>query len=60
MTAQNHLDALLNIGVGVNHINGSLTDHLKGTHLLLNSWGASEELCRAGLYTQHESILGII
>jgi hypothetical protein len=42
MTAQNHLEALLNIGIGVNHINGSLVDHLKGTHLLLHSWGASE------------------
>jgi len=50
MTDQNHLDELLNIGVGVNHINGSLIDHLQGTHLLLHSWGASDELCRAGLY----------
>ena len=33
MAAQNHLEALLNRGIGVNH--------LKGTHLLLHSRGAS-------------------
>ncbi len=32
------------------HVNGSLIDHLRGTHDLLRSWGANDVLCRAGLY----------
>jgi hypothetical protein len=32
------------------HLNGSLATHLRGTESLLRSWGASEALCRAGLY----------
>jgi hypothetical protein len=32
------------------HLNGSLSAHLRGTEALLRSWGASEPLCRAGLY----------
>lgn len=31
-------------------MNGSLIEHLKGTHSLLESWGASKELCIAGMY----------
>lgn len=32
------------------HVDGSLIDHLRGTHDLLRSWGANDVLCRAGLY----------
>lgn len=32
------------------HINGSLFTHLSGTAALLQAWGATDVLCRAGLY----------
>lgn len=35
---------------GVQHLNGSLIDHLIGTRELLTAWSASSELQDAGLY----------
>ncbi len=35
---------------GISHLNGSLVEHLEGTHALLSDWGADEALCLAGLY----------
>ena len=32
------------------HLSGSLINHLKGTYLLLDSWGNDTDLCFAGLY----------
>lgn len=44
------LDKLSIISTNINHINGSLMQHLEGTYFLLKSWGANESLCLAGLY----------
>jgi hypothetical protein len=32
------------------HSGRMLYDHLAGTHALLESWGASEDICKAGLF----------
>lgn len=32
------------------HVDGPLIDHLSGTRDLLQSWGANDVLCKAGLY----------
>ncbi|MGQ3890310.1 DUF6817 domain-containing protein [Legionella sp. CNM-1927-20] len=50
MVIQKSLDILVSLGANIDHINGSLIDHLKGTYLLLKSWEANEELYIAGLY----------
>lgn len=50
MDIQKNLDVLEALGAGIDHINGSLIKHLKGTHHLLQCWGANDELCIAGLY----------
>lgn len=34
----------------LNHINGDLEKHLRGTYDLLKSWGNTNDLCFAGLY----------
>src|SRR3990167_4426383 len=34
----------------IEHLNGSLIKHLKGTYDLLEKWGAPSSLCIAGLY----------
>ncbi|MCV6623706.1 MAG: hypothetical protein OIF51_18365 [Cellvibrionaceae bacterium] len=45
------LQQLKALGFGeIAHLNGSLLDHLKGTQALLQSWGASQTLCQAGLF----------
>lgn len=45
------LRRLSELGAGeLDHIDGSLIDHLKGTRALLNEWSASPELQDAGLY----------
>jgi hypothetical protein len=42
---------LQTLGAGeLQHLNGSLVAHLRGTEALLRSWGANESLCVAGLY----------
>ena len=39
------------LGAGeLEHLDGSLETHLRGTEALLRSWGACESLCVAGLY----------
>lgn len=50
MNLLSHLNKLINIASDVDHINGSLFEHLKGTYFLLQSWGAGQELCLAGPY----------
>lgn len=45
------ISQLIDIGVsGFEHLNGSLLKHLEGTHMLLQSWNANNDLCIAGLY----------
>jgi len=45
------ISQLIDIGAsGFEHLNGSLLKHLEGTYMLLQSWGASNDLCIAGLY----------
>ncbi|WP_299774722.1 DUF6817 domain-containing protein [uncultured Pseudoteredinibacter sp.] len=45
------LQQLKALGIGeIAHLNGSLLDHLKGTQTLLQSWGANQTLCEAGLF----------
>lgn len=44
------LDEFVMISTNINHINGSLMQHLEGTYFLLKSWGTDENLCLAGLY----------
>lgn len=34
----------------IDHLDGSLIDHLRGTYNLLKAFGASEHLCKAGLF----------
>jgi len=44
-------DKLSELGAGeFEHLNGSLIKHLNSTYQLLKKWGASQELCDAGLY----------
>lgn len=50
MTLTENLNRLMSIAANIDHINGSLINHLKGTYQLLKSWGAKDELCIAGLY----------
>jgi hypothetical protein len=45
------LTKLRELGAGeFAHLNGALISHLRGTYDLLLLWGASQALCRAGLY----------
>jgi len=45
------LAALRAMGAGeLEHLNGSLEAHLRGTAALLRQWGAPEPVCVAGLY----------
>lgn len=44
------LDKFSIISTNINHINGSLMQHLEGTYFLLKSWGANESLYLPGLY----------
>ena len=51
MCIEYKLQKLNELGAGeIEHINGSLIDHLKGTKKLLESWSASRVLQDAGLY----------
>ncbi len=51
MDIEEKLEQLLNLGAdNIDHLNGSLIKHLKGTYALLKSWDADPELCVAGLY----------
>ena len=50
MSLTKTLDQLFSLRVGIEHIDGSLVEHLQGTYLLLQSWGAEQDLCMAGLY----------
>lgn len=51
MIKQEYLDLLTEFGADANpHSGRSLLDHLIGTHDLLAKWGASEQLCVAGLF----------
>jgi hypothetical protein len=44
-------EELIKLGAGeFEHFNGSLIEHLDSTSRLLKEWGASEDLCDAGLY----------
>jgi len=44
-------EKLSELGAGeFEHLNGSLIKHLNSTYLLLEKWGASQELCDSGLY----------
>jgi hypothetical protein len=48
---ESYLEQLLALGANaVDHLNGSLVNHLHGTYKLLKSWNADYELCIAGLY----------
>lgn len=45
------LEGLAALGVGeFTHLDGTLERHLIAVHDLLESWGANETLCQAGLY----------
>lgn len=44
-------DELSALGAGeFKHLHRSLIEHLNGTYQLLDTWGASQELCDSGLY----------
>ena len=45
------LKTLAELGAAdLDHVNGDLTQHLKGTYALLAEWGNPEPICLAGLY----------
>lgn len=45
------INELMELGAdNIEHLDGSLLNHLKGTYMLLKSWGAEPDLCIAGLY----------
>jgi hypothetical protein len=59
MSPEQKFTALESLGAaGFEHKNGSLYTHLLGTYELLESWGASADLCDAGLYHSAYSTTG--
>jgi hypothetical protein len=51
ITIEREINNLIELGAGkFEHLNGSLLNHLKGTYMLLKSWGAESALCVAGMY----------
>ena len=51
MNIEEKLDQLINFGASaIDHLDGSLIKHLKGTYTLLKQWNADIALCIAGAY----------
>lgn len=50
MDLDKKVDELISLGASIEHLDGTLLEHLKGTYHLLVSWKADPDLCTAGLY----------
>ena len=50
MDLDKQIDVLISLGADIEHLDGTLLEHLKGTYRLLISWRADPDLCMAGLY----------
>ncbi len=51
MNIEDKLDQLMSFGASaIEHLDGSLMNHLKGTYTLLKQWNSDSVLCVAGAY----------